>query len=539
MTGVADLLSAGTAHHNAGRLAEAEGLYRQVLAIDGLQPDALHLLGLIASAVGKLAVAEGLVRLAVVLRPEAADPCYNLGNIRRRAERLDASLTAFRHAASLDPQPRNREAAGRAHAERAAERAGGLSTLNRDFNAVHRRNRAEPLWRADALLAERGAERRALILADIDEALRLAPRHETVRHIAMLVFVAIGDLERGLATLGSPDGDGSAEFGRLGAELAWYLRCAEDARAHYQAFIRRKCQGEAPLRPLLPEVAGAPAFAGRPRGSAGRGPVLIYTHYGNPDFLHHSIGQSLISNPDARVILIGDRENRIEGVEHHRIQDFSEAARPVIARYRHDSGNSYCYELFCIVRWFLFLELCRREGIEEMFLLDSDYMLFTGLSEVAERCRPLGCGFSQNSAHFSYFRTDVLAAFCDHIANVFERGEDTGDFHRRNNSELFSDMAFIFDFQRKTPHRNFCAIEHGGRFDYSITDPEGFHSTGGIKDIRFENGLPYALPEDAGPPVRFFGLHFQGLTKPMMRRAFHRQSWGGGAVTPSAAAGSP
>ncbi|CAO3439625.1 hypothetical protein [Azospirillum doebereinerae] len=536
MTSALDLLNTGVAHHNAGRLAEAEGLYRRVLAIDSQQYDALHLLGLIASAVGRLAVAERLIQLAISLHPDFVDAFYNLGNIRQRDNRLEAALSAFGHAVALAPTPRNRDAAGRAHAERAAELAG--APLSTAFNAVHRRNRAEPLWRTDALLTAWGAERRSAILAHVDEALRLSPDQDMVRHAAMLIFVAIGALERGLAVLGSPDGDGNAEFGRLGAELAWYLRRPDEARACYRAFIRRQSGGEAPLRPLLPEVARR-LDGTRPRGTRPRGPVLLYAHYGNPDFLHYSIGQSLISNPDARVILIGDRENRIEGIEHHRIQDFNDAARPVIDRYRHDSNNPYCYELFCIARWFLFLDLCRREGIEEMFVLDSDYMLFTGLSDVADRCRPLGCGFSLNSAHFSYFRTDTLAAFCDHIAGIFRRGEEGGDFCHKNNSELLSDMAFLFDFQRRTPHRNFCVIEEGGRFDYSITAPEGYRSTKGVKDIRFENGLPYALPEDGGAPTRFFGLHFQGLTKPMMRRAFHRQSWGDAAATASAAMGEP
>ena len=41
------LLQQAIRHHQAGRLAEAEGLYRQVLAVQPNQPDAIRYLGVI------------------------------------------------------------------------------------------------------------------------------------------------------------------------------------------------------------------------------------------------------------------------------------------------------------------------------------------------------------------------------------------------------------------------------------------------------------------------------------------------------------
>ena len=529
MTTPRDLLAAGVAHHNAGRLADAEALYRRALTLDPLEANGWHLLGLIASAANRSDIAERLIRLALTLDPGLSDAYFNLGNACRRQERIAAAVVALDRARRLNPIPRNIAASGRTHAELAGSLAGGVRTLNDDFNLVHRHNREQPNWRTDSLTTRLGAQRRAEILAHIDVAQQLAPTDDVVRHYALLLHVSAGNLERGMAALGPADADGNPEFARLGAEVAWHLRQAEAARAYYTAFIRRKCAGEAPLRPLLADVAAAPAFAGRPAGPppADRRPVLIYTHYGNPDFLHYSIGQSLISNPSARIILIGDRDNRIEGIEHYPMQAFAAATEQVVSLYLHDSGNAYCYELFCIARWFLFLDLCQREGIEEMFLLDSDYMLFTDLEQILPRCREVGVGFSLNSAHFSYFRRDTLAAFCNHVSSFFSGNNDTAAFHRANNSELFSDMAFIFDFQRRQSYLNFCNVANGGRFDYSITAPEGFRHTNGIKDIRFIDGAPHAFPEDGGPPVRFFGLHFQGFSKSLMKKAFHRQPWGG------------
>ena len=49
---VARLLDKAVQDHRAGRLAEAERGYNEVLAIDPEQPDALHLLGILLGAAG-------------------------------------------------------------------------------------------------------------------------------------------------------------------------------------------------------------------------------------------------------------------------------------------------------------------------------------------------------------------------------------------------------------------------------------------------------------------------------------------------------
>src|SRR3972149_10668940 len=50
-------LQAAVAHHLAGRLPEAEAIYRQILQAEPNHPDALHLLGVIAHQAGKHEIA--------------------------------------------------------------------------------------------------------------------------------------------------------------------------------------------------------------------------------------------------------------------------------------------------------------------------------------------------------------------------------------------------------------------------------------------------------------------------------------------------
>jgi len=59
-------------HHQAGRLQEAEQLYRQILAQYPRNADALHNLGVIAHQVGKINLAVNLIRQSVAIKPDFA-----------------------------------------------------------------------------------------------------------------------------------------------------------------------------------------------------------------------------------------------------------------------------------------------------------------------------------------------------------------------------------------------------------------------------------------------------------------------------------
>jgi predicted O-linked N-acetylglucosamine transferase (SPINDLY family) len=96
-------LRTAIAHHDAGRLAEAETLYRQILAQQPENPEALRMLGLLAFGVGRAQDALELVGKATRLGPGRVDYLSNLGVILASLKRFDESIAAFRQALVLAP----------------------------------------------------------------------------------------------------------------------------------------------------------------------------------------------------------------------------------------------------------------------------------------------------------------------------------------------------------------------------------------------------------------------------------------------------
>lgn len=99
---VAATLAAGQAHHGAGRLGEAEAAYRAVLGAAPGQPDALHLMGVIALQVGKPEIAAELIGQAIRGNPRAAAYHANLCAALRRLGRPEEAAAAGRQAVALD-----------------------------------------------------------------------------------------------------------------------------------------------------------------------------------------------------------------------------------------------------------------------------------------------------------------------------------------------------------------------------------------------------------------------------------------------------
>lgn len=89
--------------HQAGRLAEAERLYRQLLAADPGHFDALHFLGVAAYQQGRHGEAVDLISRAIAINASYAPAHSNLANALESLGEVDRALASYRRALELQP----------------------------------------------------------------------------------------------------------------------------------------------------------------------------------------------------------------------------------------------------------------------------------------------------------------------------------------------------------------------------------------------------------------------------------------------------
>ena len=97
-------LEAAIAHHQSGRLQEAEKLYKEIIRADPEHADAIHLLGVIAHQAGHQQIAVDLISEAIDL--EAGNPLYysNLGEAHLALWEIPEAIECYRSALELSPE---------------------------------------------------------------------------------------------------------------------------------------------------------------------------------------------------------------------------------------------------------------------------------------------------------------------------------------------------------------------------------------------------------------------------------------------------
>jgi tetratricopeptide (TPR) repeat protein len=190
MSHISLLLANALALHQAGRLAEAEKVYRQVLDIQSDQFDSLHLLGVILFQHGDPAAAVELIDRALKGNPNDVVALNNRGNALHALQRFDEAVAACDRALALRPD----------YTDALCNRGAALHELKRYDEALAASDRIVALQpdRAEAH-SNRGNTLRAL--GRLSEAVEACDRALALRPDLVDAYVNMGSVLKDLGHL--------------------------------------------------------------------------------------------------------------------------------------------------------------------------------------------------------------------------------------------------------------------------------------------------------------------------------------------------
>lgn len=167
-----ELVAAGVALHQKGRIEDARAMYERALEQDSGHPDALHFLGVAAHQRGRGEEALALFAQALERAPDHADIHSNRGNVLKLLGRVDDAEAAYREALALQPDHAN-ALSNLGTVMRASGRLDEAESLLRRAIAI-RPDHVEARQNLGAVLGDRREFAEAV--AQHREALRLNPR---------------------------------------------------------------------------------------------------------------------------------------------------------------------------------------------------------------------------------------------------------------------------------------------------------------------------------------------------------------------------
>ena len=271
-----------------------------------------------------------------------------------------------------------------------------------------------------------------------------------------------------------------------------------------------------------------------PQGKARPPSCIIYFHEGFSTYLPFALSQARKSNPDARIILLGDSQNRIQGIqyEHHLLSDYERRHQEFLDCYRHFHPGHLGDERRCIERWVYLSEFLKKQKIEEFLFLDSDMLLFCDVREILSKSRGYDAAGAPMFWAFCYFlRKNLVPDFSEWIfeqyqnPSVLKKWEERFRRHLEGEKEqtgIIQDMALaqmfieergirVLDLTQPTHGKIVDSGRLGGAFHHKRKDVDILFQQkagGAVKTVVDGITVPLAAVHLAG----FYKNHMPGLT---------------------------
>ena len=220
-------------HQTAGEFRKAEVICQQVLQTDPNQPDALHLLGVMASQVGKNDIALEFITKSLAIKPDFALGHHNLGIVLAALGKIEKAESAQRKAVALKPD----FAEAWLHMSRALQAQGRMAQAEEVCRRVValRPNQADPLNSLGLVLRANG--RMDESTESFKRAVSSQPNHVAARTNLGASLIEEGQYKEALSHL-----QRAAELSPKDAEIHNNLGSAYEAAGNHkeaEACLRR------------------------------------------------------------------------------------------------------------------------------------------------------------------------------------------------------------------------------------------------------------------------------------------------------------
>jgi hypothetical protein len=239
---------------------------------------------------------------------------------------------------------------------------------------------------------------------------------------------------------------------------------------------------------------------------------LIFAHYGAADYLSRSLQAARLTNPERRLVLIGDDDNRQIALqakwEHFNLDDYSSDLRAQFQpSFQEVKGSAHIsprgsrnWLQFVSERWFIVTAFAQAEGIPAFWHFDSDVMIVTDLDPFERKLLDEGADFTKQCSGAclnGFVTTKVAEAFCRYIIAFLHDDVLMAKFRaivREYPTSGLSEMDFFSYFDKQTEYRGYHLESHfpGWWFDDVLCQDDGCETARMgvfgpvIKDIHFD-----------------------------------------------------
>jgi len=241
---------------------------------------------------------------------------------------------------------------------------------------------------------------------------------------------------------------------------------------------------------------------------------IIFIHYGDSEYLKYTLSCSKYFNENARVILLGDSQNKHYsslGIEHFFFSDYEKSSdiHTFCCAYKHiagkDHGRSF-WTKFVFKRWFHIYEFLEREEIDSFWTFDSDNLILTDLSQQVDKFETYDCTEQCNGMCMNGFirRRSTVKGYIGCINELFKDSEYLS--HQLKSFEdrpdyAFTEMRAYMEYRKRSGIKTIRlnSTLKGESFDDCLCQSHGMHYKKGRKELVYrENGIyEKALVDDS------------------------------------------